>query len=149
MFELEFFGPVNKVQIMSSWSINLSTIFYWAGLVLYMTCNWQLPFFNQRKEGNDHRNNFKINLHESNAVELGFDLAIPGSAVRRTGDISVFTYIVQFVPSRKTCLYNFDPLKPHFYIVKLGFTGVYIIFLISAQKHRLWVLVRTASARRL
>ena len=33
----------------------------------------------------------------------------------------------------KTCLYNYDPLKPHFYIVKLGFTGVYIIFLISAQ----------------
>ena len=48
----------------------------------------------------------------------------------------------------KTCLYNFDPLKPHFYMykVKLGFTGVYIIFLISAQKHRLWVLVRTASS---
>ena len=32
----------------------------------------------------------------------------------------------------KTYLYNFDPLKPHFYIVKLGFTGVYIIFIISA-----------------
>ena len=48
----------------------------------------------------------------------------------------------------KTRLYNFDPLKPHFYIVKLGFTGVYIIFLISAQKHRLWVLVGTASSRR-
>ena len=46
----------------------------------------------------------------------------------------------------KTYLYNFDPLKPHFYIVKLGFTGVYIIFLISAQKHRLWVQVRTALA---
>ena len=29
----------------------------------------------------------------------------------------------------KTYLYNIDPLKPHFYIVKLGFTGVYIIFL--------------------
>ena len=41
-------------------------------------------------------------------------------------------------------LYNFDPLKPHFCIVKLGFTEVYIIFLISAQKHRLWV----TSARR-
>ena len=27
----------------------------------------------------------------------------------------------------KTRLYNFDPLKPHFYIVKLG---VYIIFII-------------------
>ena len=33
----------------------------------------------------------------------------------------------------KTRLYNFDPFKPHFYIVKLGFTGVYIIFLIPAQ----------------
>ena len=33
----------------------------------------------------------------------------------------------------KTCLYNFDPLKPHFYIVKLRLTWVYIIFLISAQ----------------
>ena len=35
-------------------------------------------------------------------------------------------------------LYNFDPLKLHFYIVELGFTGVFIIFLISAPKHRLW-----------
>ena len=34
----------------------------------------------------------------------------------------------------KTRLYNSDPRKPHFYIVKLGFTGVYIIFLLfSAQ----------------
>ena len=47
----------------------------------------------------------------------------------------------------KTCLYIFDPLKPHFYIVKLGFTGVYIIFLIFYQK-QLLVLVRTASQRR-
>ena len=48
----------------------------------------------------------------------------------------------------KTGLYNFDPLKPHFYIVKLGFTGVYIIFLILLKKHKLWVLVRTVSLRR-
>ena len=33
----------------------------------------------------------------------------------------------------KTSLYNIDPLKPHFYVVELGFIGVYIIFLISAQ----------------
>ena len=33
----------------------------------------------------------------------------------------------------KTCLYNSDPLKPHFYIAKLGFTGVNIIFLMSAE----------------
>ena len=32
-----------------------------------------------------------------------------------------------------THVYNFDPLKPHFYIVKLGFAGVQVIFLISAQ----------------
>ena len=61
-------------------------------------------------------------------------------------------YLVTCEPSEdsitKTCLYNFDPLKPHFYIANLGFTGVYIIILISAQKHRLWVLVRTASSRR-
>ena len=51
--------------------------------------------------------------------------------------------------SRKHTAYIIlTPLKPYFYIVKLGFTGVYIIFLISAQKHGLWVLVRTASARR-
>ena len=46
----------------------------------------------------------------------------------------------------KTHLYNVDPLQSHFYIVKLGFTGVYIIFLISAQNHKLWVLVRTLEA---
>ena len=46
----------------------------------------------------------------------------------------------------KTSPCNEHPLKPHFYIVKLGFTGVFI-FLIFALKHRLWVLVRTASLR--
>ena len=50
-----------------------------------------------------------------------------------------FLPLVRFLPSTpercvlltitKTRLYNFDPIKPHFYIVKLGFTGVYIIFL--------------------
>ena len=36
----------------------------------------------------------------------------------------------------KTHLYNLDPLKPHFYIENWGLQGVYIIFLISALKHR-------------
>ena len=48
----------------------------------------------------------------------------------------------------KTYLYNFDPLKPHFHIIKLGFTGYTLFFLISAQKHELLVLVRTSSSRR-
>ena len=44
----------------------------------------------------------------------------------------------------KTYLYDLDPVKPHIYIVKLGFTcvgvggGVYIIFLISAQHIACW-----------
>ena len=37
--------------------------------------------------------------------------------------ISLILYIT------KTDLYSLYPLKPHLYIVKLGFTGVYIIFL--------------------
>ena len=38
---------------------------------------------------------------------------------------------------------NIYPLIPHFYIVKLGY--IIPIFLIFAPKHKLWVLVRTAS----
>ena len=62
--------------------------------------------------------------------------------------ICLFEFSLTTLHITETCLYTFDPLKPHFYIVKLGFTGVYIIFLISAKKYRLWVLVRTASSRR-
>ena len=72
--------------------------------------------------------------------------------MRRLGTVSscskLYANVAIWVYSiTKTCLYNFDPLKPHFYIVKLGFTGVYIIFLISAQKHRLWVPVGTATLK--
>ena len=38
---------------------------------------------------------------------------------------------------------NVYPLKPHFYIVKLGLTGVNIFSFFFAPKHRLWVLIRT------
>ena len=45
-----------------------------------------------------------------------------------------------------TCPCNVYPLTPHFYIVKLGFTGWGIhFFLFFALKHRSWVHVRTAS----
>ena len=76
---------------------------------------------------------------------------VDGSYV--TYELSLFQISPSFDPREgyaitKTHLYNFDPRKPHFYVVKLGFTGVYIIVLISAQKHRLWVPVRTASTRR-
>ena len=71
----------------------------------------------------------------------------PGEYSLRTGAIWL-AFVTGENAITKTYLYNFDPLKPYFYIAKLGFTGVYIIFLISAKKHRLWVLVRTASSRR-
>ena len=45
------------------------------------------------------------------------------------------SYIVHYHVIMKTCLYNFDLLKPHFYIVKLGFTGINIIFLILLKKN--------------
>ena len=34
---------------------------------------------------------------------------------------------------RKTCPCNVYPLKPHFYLVKLGFAGVYLFFLFLLQ----------------
>ena len=37
-------------------------------------------------------------------------------------------------PSQKTCRYNFVPLKPHFYIIKLGFT-VYTLFFLFLLKN--------------
>ena len=43
-------------------------------------------------------------------------------------------------PSCKHVCLMYTP-TPHFYIAKLGCTGVYIFFII-ARKHRLWVLVK-------
>ena len=45
--------------------------------------------------------------------------------------VVLLLYLVDLIT--KTRLYNVDSLKPHFNIVKLEFTGIYIIFLISAK----------------
>ena len=50
---------------------------------------------------------------------------------------SVFTLHVQHIflkVIRKTCPCNVYPFEPHFYIVKLGFAGVYLFFLFLLQK---------------
>ena len=52
------------------------------------------------------------------------------------------------LPSRKYTYISLTPLNPTFIYIKLGFTGVYIIFSYFCSKHRLWVFVRTASPRR-
>ena len=47
--------------------------------------------------------------------------------------VRLWLFVILFLQTiTKIYLYDFDPLKSHFYIVKLEFTGVYIIFLISA-----------------
>ena len=90
-----------------------------------------------------------LSCRGSNHSKSLFKMLIKASVVIQTKNIDDLPESVFLgISSTKTCLYNFDPLKHHFYRVKLGFTGVYIIFLIFARKHRLWVLVRTASPRR-
>ena len=69
-------------MLQSCWAGQLNyTHFSWAGLVLQAV--------NQQKWGNDHQNDFMMNLHESYVVELGFKLAIPGSAVRHATDCTM------------------------------------------------------------
>ena len=89
---------------------------------------------NQLKGENDHGKYFIISLHERMLPDpAGIKPATSWSSVRYTSNCATKADWGSLVCITKTCLYNFDPLKPHFYIVKLGFTGVYIIFLISAQ----------------
>ena len=58
-----------------------------------------------------------------------FSIFFPMESLNMQMDMSSFYHRPMFQTITKTRLYNFDPLKPHFYIVKLEFTGVYTIFL--------------------
>ena len=107
---------------------------------------------------------WKFSLTDHRLTDTNVEYSAHLVSVNRTVGRSIFLWVVQFRSHKlaltlsamqpphhyitKTHLYNADPLQPHFYTGKPGFTGVYIIFLISAQNHRLWVLVRTASTRR-
>ena len=76
--------------------------------------------------------------------EEGFGLARFVSSIMFSDMLSMFPLhfrttsfltisVLKFEPVHiitKACLYNIDPLRPHYYKVKLGFTGVYIIFLL-------------------
>ena len=91
--------------------------------------NRQLPVLNQRTGKNDK----KIHYKSPRKDVAGIEPATFGSPVGRAPDwASEAIFVNEYIT--KTCLYNFNPHKPHFYIVNLGFTGVYIIFLISAKK---------------
>ena len=92
-----------------------------------------------------HRNNINNNNNNNNNNN---EIRLRKKENYKNSSSNVYCISLFSLYITKTCLYNIDPHQPHFYIVKLGLRGVYIIFLISAQKHRLCVLVRTASARR-
>ena len=79
-------------------------------------------------------------------MKFGFDWP---SGVRRS--LKMVTDGHQRMPIlhiMQMCPCNVYPLTPHFYIEKLGFTGVFVIFSFFALQHKLWVLVSTASLRR-
>ena len=53
--------------------------------------------------------------------------------VNAYGGYLVGTVLVILLYIRKTCPCNVYPLKPHFYIAKLGYAGVYLFFLLLLQ----------------
>ena len=64
-------------------------------------CNWQLYFLNQWKGEHDHRIYFKTNFQESYVAELGFKLAVPGSAVRCATNYTIlFVCVEVLLPSQ-------------------------------------------------
>ena len=117
---------------------------YWAGLVLYAVnqyCahsfvrHWQLPFLNQQKGENDRRKYFTINLHErmlltSAGVEPATSWSPVGWHIQLSHRGQVYSIILKILPPKNE---NFQ--------IKI------LIFFIFFSKHRLWVLVRTTSAR--
>ena len=82
-------------------------------------------------------------------------VAGPNSPRTKTGKLSLFDRFLTFCYLRKgkdwaitkTSPCNEDPLTPHFYSKTMVYRGIHYI-LIIALKHRLWVLIRTASMRR-
>ena len=69
-------------------------------------------------------------LQQSNVTHVNNTLSLPHMRISHKVYLLMLRNKVHIT---KTCLYSFDPLKPHLYLIKVGFTGVYIIFLISAQ----------------
>ena len=67
-------------------------------------------------------------IRDRNALPVSIITSAEGAEDCMVGHIYLIT---------KTCLYNFDPLKPHFYIVKLGvYRGIHY-FSYFCSKHRL------------
>ena len=117
---------------------SLATIFYFSFLFFFCFCCFYLDLF------------FSFFIFNSidNPPTSAFRYKIPKGSKYFVLLTEIQPFLEFTLTIMQTSPYNEYPLTPHFYIVKLGFTGVYIFFLIFALKHRSWVLVRTASVRR-
>ena len=76
-------------------------------------------------------NNTKQPFSEIKTEKRGYRLGVAVNSIKVIEPETGFVIIILYKAGTNS-LYNFDALQPHFCIVKLGFTEVYIIFLISA-----------------
>ena len=98
----------------------------------FLHCLWLLYSYTTKNENFQIKNSGIFHISAQN-IDCGYSLEPPRQGGSNEYPQSMFWSRNKQHNITKTYLYNFDPLKPHFYIVKLGFTGVYIIFFIAAQ----------------
>ena len=141
--------PAYLLRLIRTFAVRLKTLLtlgYQDGALQIFCSDWADAGYTSNLVGNALPLRLSLRRSFTRAISLYklMDVYLP---IHHTGNTIISVQIMRIIATSssvnihritKTCLYNFDPLKPHFYIVKLGFTGVYIIFLISAQKHRLW-----------
>ena len=107
------------------------TLFSRSHKVLAQIFCWDIDWFDL----DDHGPLFKVKLGFRKLIN-GFSAPYYHMCLGYVTDIFSFEkyHLMKgknsFLHITNTCLYKFDLLQPHFYIVKLGFTGVYVIFLI-------------------
>ena len=92
----------------------------------------QLTFIHQKRKGeNDHRKYFMFHLYKMHVAGLGFELAIPGSAVRHTTD----------------CVMKLVPFKNRSYKKKRNSRNGYIVTSGSVQEMELNAQNKHCSAK--
>ena len=75
--------------------------------------------------------------------KIRFDISYTSEETIRINNQTLFSGKDKNITKTSYLILTPPPIKPHFYIVYRGLQGYILFFLISAQKHRLLVLVRT------
>ena len=116
------------------------TMSYWKDNCILQEYSWKREFINLLKISGSTYEVFLHFYHLLRPVNRVIGSSLPNSTLSFTV-LAKTRFAICWLESSmsvektcimKTCLCNSEPLKPHFYKVKLGFTGVYIIFLMSA-----------------